>query len=238
MGRFPGQWKAAVSLTFDDGLPCQREHAVPILDAHRLPGTFFLIVKSNYDPVFQTKEWLEISKRHEIGSHSVFHRKAAELTNKEMLRETADSKRFLENVLKIRVDSFCYPYTDAPAGLQEAVRRAGYKVARGGRIARTDKYLLPGGRYNLMNVPAYHIGQSTFTEAPDAETPFQIVDAALAKEAWVTLMFHGVGPDFSQWDNVSSESFTALCAHLVKRRQEGLWVETFGRVARCFQQKP
>jgi peptidoglycan/xylan/chitin deacetylase (PgdA/CDA1 family) len=34
---------AIVSLTFDDGFRCQFEKAVPILNNHQLPATFFLI---------------------------------------------------------------------------------------------------------------------------------------------------------------------------------------------------
>src|SRR6266851_5617228 len=42
---------ALVSLTFDDGLRCQFEKAVPILDRYGFPGTFFLV--ANTDPVFK-----------------------------------------------------------------------------------------------------------------------------------------------------------------------------------------
>jgi hypothetical protein len=37
---------ALVSLTFDDGLRCQFEQAVPILDRHGFPATFFLVAKA------------------------------------------------------------------------------------------------------------------------------------------------------------------------------------------------
>ena len=40
---------ALVSLTFDDGLRCQFEQAVPILDRYELPATFFLV--ANTDPI-------------------------------------------------------------------------------------------------------------------------------------------------------------------------------------------
>jgi peptidoglycan/xylan/chitin deacetylase (PgdA/CDA1 family) len=38
---------ALVSLTFDDGLRCQFEQAVPILDQHGFSATFFLIANAN-----------------------------------------------------------------------------------------------------------------------------------------------------------------------------------------------
>lgn len=75
---------ALVSLTFDDGLICQFERAVPILDQHGLPATFFLI--ANRDRMHERRwpkiDWGDEDKRplkgmiqrgHEIGSHSVSH---------------------------------------------------------------------------------------------------------------------------------------------------------------------
>ncbi len=36
-----------ISLTFDDGLRCHFEQALPILNAHGLPATFFLIANND-----------------------------------------------------------------------------------------------------------------------------------------------------------------------------------------------
>jgi peptidoglycan/xylan/chitin deacetylase (PgdA/CDA1 family) len=36
-----------ISLTFDDGLWCQFESALPILNSHGMPATFFLIANRN-----------------------------------------------------------------------------------------------------------------------------------------------------------------------------------------------
>ena len=47
---------ALVSLTFDDGLRCQFEQGVPVLDRYGFPATFFLV--ANTDPIF-TDGWAE-----------------------------------------------------------------------------------------------------------------------------------------------------------------------------------
>jgi len=82
--------RALISLTFDDGLRCQFEHAVPILDRHGFQATFFLV--ANTDPIhtdgyshpaWSKTDWNEndiqfvkgmIQTGHEIGAHSVHHR--------------------------------------------------------------------------------------------------------------------------------------------------------------------
>src|ERR1700686_5846150 len=81
---------ALVSLTFDDGLRCQFERAVSILDQYGFPATFFLV--ANPDPIltdgaphpdWRKIDWSEqdiqsfksmIQRGHEIGAHSVHHR--------------------------------------------------------------------------------------------------------------------------------------------------------------------
>ncbi len=48
--------KALLSLTFDDGLLCQFERAVPVLDTHGFPATFFLV--ANTESIFKDP-WAE-----------------------------------------------------------------------------------------------------------------------------------------------------------------------------------
>src|ERR1035441_9184746 len=81
--------QSLISITFDDGLRCQLEQALPLLNRHNLPATFFLI--ANRDPIFtdghRHPDWnkthwseqdIELFKTmaqqgHEIGAHSVHH---------------------------------------------------------------------------------------------------------------------------------------------------------------------
>lgn len=81
---------ALVSLTFDDGLRCQFEQAVPILRRYDFAATFFLVANQDatHDSWWRRKnDWWKIDWReddiemlkqlirdgHEIGSHSVTH---------------------------------------------------------------------------------------------------------------------------------------------------------------------
>lgn len=216
----------AISLTFDDGLPCQIGYALPAMDERGIPGTFFLIKNSPYDKEFRRETWLRaIEYGHEVGSHSVNHRKAAELTPREAIDECVGSRNFLESELGAPINSFCYPYTDAPQHLQSAVRQT-YKQARGGRGARHDHHIVSGDGVNLYNMPCEHVGGTSW---PDID---KWVAEALRRKAWVTLMFHGVGPDETQWDNISALRFKYVLDVIAEARDNsGLWVGTFGDVA-------
>jgi peptidoglycan/xylan/chitin deacetylase (PgdA/CDA1 family) len=218
--------RGALSLTFDDALQCQLEFAVPVMNAFDIQGTFFAIGDCPQYPL-DVHGWRKVLPLgHEIGSHSVRHRKAATLSAADALYETVESKRILENHFDVTVDSFCYPYTDAPGVIQDAVRRV-YKQARGGRGARVDKYVVPNDGVNFFNLPCFHVDNSCFERGE----VFPWIAEALARGAWLTLMFHGVGTDGNQWDNVWPEAWLSFMQHLQKQKENGLWVAPLGTVA-------
>lgn len=219
--------KPTISLTFDDGLECQRLYAIPELDKRGLRGTFFLFVNDPAKAGDFVPYWNYVAKRgHEIGNHSFNHYKAATLTPQQMRAETTNAKDTLEKDLGIHISSYCYPYTDAPAALQQAVA-VNHKQARGGRVARQDKFLVPGDGANLYNVPAIHVGPQTIDGLP------QLIAEAVRRKAWLTLMLHGVGPDDTQWDNISTERFAALLDMLVAEPQ--LQVLPFDEAANAYR---
>lgn len=220
-----------VSLTFDDGLPCQIANALPMLNRWGLDGTFFLIAAdaSEYGPL-QKEVWRDAyGYGHEIGSHTVTHRKPFTLSTADAVWEARRSKGYLENMINGMVTTFCYPFTDAPAALQDAVRGCGYVAARGGRGARPDKYLVPGDGANLFNVPCFHVGPQTIVDCQ------QWIDETVRRGAWLTLMFHGVG-DPQAWDNISVLWFDELLSYLYAAKSRGLQVVTFSQGAGLYRQ--
>lgn len=231
-----GGHRGVLSLTFDDGLPCQLQHAIPMMDRHKLPGTFFIIdepLKAGFKFQNDLAAWRgAASHGHELGVHSAMHKKAGSmLTDAERIYETITAKQFLEKQLDVPMPSYCYPYTDAPERLQYFVRQV-YDQARGGRVARADKFIVPKDDVNIFNVPCYHINESVI-EGGDAEA---FVDAALERNAWVTFMFHAVG-DVDGWDNVTTQTFANFMQFLAKRRDgNGLWIATFGDAAKSLRE--
>lgn len=219
--------RAALSLTFDDALQCQLEYAVPVMNAHDIQGTFFAITNCPQYPL-DVHGWRKaIPYGHEIGSHSVLHRKAATLNVNDANFETRESKRMLENHFDVPVYSFCYPYTDAPSLLQNAVQQAGYKQARGGRGARQEKCIRPRDGVNLFNTPCYHVDNACL----ESGIVYEWILDAIALDGWTTLMFHGIGTDGNQWDNVFPHEWSKFMLHLQKAKENGLWVAPYGTVA-------
>lgn len=70
--RWPKGCRAAVSLSYDDGIPNHPQVVAPQLEAHGLRGTFYTPLRSGLmkDPL----PWRAMAARgHELGNHSVFH---------------------------------------------------------------------------------------------------------------------------------------------------------------------
>ena len=68
---WPAGKRAAVSLTYDDGLDSQLENVAPQLDEFGLKATFFL-TKENMEA--RVDDWMALAKRgHEIADHTATH---------------------------------------------------------------------------------------------------------------------------------------------------------------------
>ena len=104
--------KAAI-ITFDDGMLSQFTYAKPILDNYNFKATFYIICNSvdkenrmNWNNI-QTLE----EEGHEIGSHSMNHKRLSELSEENMKYEIVESKRCLQEN-GFNVTSFSFPYND------------------------------------------------------------------------------------------------------------------------------
>jgi peptidoglycan/xylan/chitin deacetylase (PgdA/CDA1 family) len=104
--------KAAI-ITFDDGMLTQYTYAKPILDKFNFKATFYIICNSvdkenrmNWNNI-QTLE----EEEHEIGSHSMTHKRLSTLSEEEIRYEIIEAKRCLQEK-GFNVTSFSFPYND------------------------------------------------------------------------------------------------------------------------------
>ncbi|MGA7381640.1 MAG: polysaccharide deacetylase family protein [Terriglobales bacterium] len=211
---------ALISLTFDDGLRCQFERAVPILDQHGFSATFFLVANSDSihtdgcsHPDWAKTTWSEEDKQflkqmvrrgHEVGAHSVHHRHP--FLDKDPKSEAEGSRRWIEDRLEVEVPSYCYPFCHVTLPIKSAVIGAGYKQARGGA---SSAYYAPQDPVDLFNVDCRFV----------AETDH--VDGWLRPDRWHILTFHGIGTLADGWAPVTVAQFAAQMAELAQRREAG-----------------
>src|SRR5690242_7218075 len=162
----------AVVLTFDDALGDFASQAAPVLANYGLPATVFVptgwcglnddwyphLSGSPAKPLMSWSQIRALSNADvEFGSHTVSHARLTELTDSEIDRELADSKRRLECELGRTVELFAFPYGDWSPQLRDRVRQH-YKAACTTDLARvtaaSDLCSLP--RIDVHYVRSWH----------------------------------------------------------------------------------
>ncbi len=130
-------------VTFDDGRRDFTDHAVPILEAHGVPATMYVVT----DHIGGTSSWLPIDAereqpmmdwddvRHiaatgiEVGAHSRSHPELDIIGRDRCIAEVAGSRQRLEDELGRAVRSFAYPHGYHSRSVVDAVRSAGFDSA-------------------------------------------------------------------------------------------------------------
>jgi peptidoglycan/xylan/chitin deacetylase (PgdA/CDA1 family) len=120
-----------MAITFDDGYANTVTEALPILQRHGFPATFYIITGMVGNPGYATWDQLRELRDSgmEIGAHTVSHPALTALPLDLARAEIIESKAELESRLDITITSFSYPsgnYNEAVAAL---VRAAGFTSA-------------------------------------------------------------------------------------------------------------
>lgn len=132
------------AVTFDDGLICIIENALPELIKRKIPSTIFVPTgymgkkpswvqydtnRAQQDTVITDKQLKEISN-HEmitIGSHCVTHSNLLWIDNESSKWEIFQSKNDLESILGFKIKLLSFPYGGHNATHIELAREAGYE---------------------------------------------------------------------------------------------------------------
>lgn len=227
---WPEGKKAAVCLTYDDGLDCHLDVAAPALERHGFRGTFYVTGNST-SLNSRTDDWREMAARgHELGNHTLFHPchggtydwVKPEYDLDSYTLERLLSELFVANSLLKAVDglderSFAYTCTNHTIQGQSFVEeiRALFPSARGaGEMLSSMEQIDP------YYVPSWGV------EDPSGEDLIKYVESALEKGTMAVFMFHSVGGGYL---NVSSEAHEQLLSYL-EENAEILWVDTFQNV--------
>ncbi len=132
-----------VAVTFDDGLLCVVENAVPELVRRKIPATMFIVADlvgskpkwtmfgEDYDsqePIADTSQLKGLpADLITIGSHTLSHPWLPALTESEAMAELAGSRDRLRALMSREIKLFSFPYGAATARLVDLCREAGYE---------------------------------------------------------------------------------------------------------------
>jgi peptidoglycan-N-acetylglucosamine deacetylase len=237
--------KAAISLTFDDGMGSHLDTAIPLLEKYELRGTFYIVARGDdggqaalerFRPPFESG--------HEIGNHSIQHwcscagvvnpeaRGLEYRTLEEVEAELSDAdKRFKSVYPEIARWSFCYPCYNTFVG--RGVNRKSYVPAVANRFfaARAG-----GEMSNSINSPYHadlHCLNSWKCERKSAAELIGLVERTATQGGWSILTFHGIGEGHLP---VSRPDFEELLAYLDGVRDR-IWTAPLITVAEFLHNK-
>jgi peptidoglycan-N-acetylglucosamine deacetylase len=231
---WPQNRKAAVSLTFDDGISVQAEIAAPLLKKYGLKGTFFLSGEEWAESEIVGEWKTAFADGNEIGSHTIHHPcpKEKELEYKSenytpaiMQMELKKQIAFFKNHGMYKGETvFAYPcgvtwvgndkQSYAPAVSQLFAAARGY----------TDDFKKPLNDPRTINL--YEV-QAANLEGKDATYLVGMVKEAEKTGQWLVFAFHGIG---GGWLITETKEFEGLLKYLNANR-ETVWTAPSGEVA-------
>ena len=160
--------RPTIAITFDDAYCNLLENAIPILSELSIPSTIYVPSKhiggkNEWDkysneqilPILSEqalKALIRSNKNITLGSHTASHKRLCTLTKNEMESEIFGSKKSLEDMFGIQINSIAYPYgrrLDYDNNVLELVQKAGYHFALSTRFGR---FLKEDERWQLPRV--------------------------------------------------------------------------------------
>ena len=118
-----------VTTSWDDGHPMDLKLA-NLLSEFGIKGTFYVAPHNTQRTAIGVQDLQELSKRFEIGAHTLSHAKLPNLSDNDLEEEICDSKIELENILGTSVHMFCYPWGKYNRRVRQAVVSARFIGAR------------------------------------------------------------------------------------------------------------
>ena len=146
-----------ITTSWDDGFALDIRIA-ELLEKYKLSGTFYVPIKNPQREVMNSRMLVEISKKHEIGGHTVNHTFLNTVSRVVAKYEVAAGKAMLEDKLGKSINAFCYPGGKYSQRDIQLVKDAGFSFGRTTRLLHTtidpSQQLMHTGMqtYNHSNV--------------------------------------------------------------------------------------
>ena len=215
--------KAALSLTFDDGLLAQLDLALPEMKKRQLRGTFFL-VPNNLE---RLDDWKKLpAAGDEVGNHTLTHAHLAELRVEQRTIEVEYGKVYLERTFAAPVQTFAYPYEETTSDVESTVSRFSFMARGSGNLY----YMTPESKVDWYNVSS---------QAARTSYGFTVyknwIDQDLQLGAWTIVQFHGLEGFAMGYEPVAAQTFRDVLDYVKAEQSEGLWVAPFGEVGAYFR---
>lgn len=225
---WPHHKKAAIVLTYDDGLLSQLDNAVPQLQKAGFKATFFLTsdVDSSTIP-----RWRALAKKgYELGNHTLYHPcsgtedvpvTSEHYTPYQVIREIEIMNRMLFAIDGKNGRTYAYPCAETFVGgdkdYVDTLRR--YGLVKYARIGGDTGSVITDFRHlDRLRVPSLGLEDST-----SATVIIDYIKSVQARGGMGIIMFHGIGGDYI----TTSAAVHQQVLDYLRANKKDIWVPTF-----------
>ena len=121
--------------SWDDG--CSLDlHLAELLEKYHLPAIFYIPTGS---PDLKKNDIKKLSKKFDIGGHTISHRILRDIPPDECYCELRDSREQLQNIIGREVSSLCYPRGRYNVNVKRIAKDIGYREARTTKVLNLFK---------------------------------------------------------------------------------------------------
>jgi len=138
-----------VRVSCDDGTR-EDVFVAKLLEKYGIKGIFYIppFYGNSARRPLKVREIIDISKRHEIGGHTLNHVVLTGVSKEKGFEETMKGKQELERIIKRKITKFAYPKGWFDEDAKDIVRSCGFEEARTMKMGVTnikgyDKFELP-----------------------------------------------------------------------------------------------
>lgn len=229
----------ALSLTFDDARFSQVDKGIPLLDKHKVTGTFYVSPDAMLARVDDWKEAVEAG--HDIGNHTLVHpcsgnfpwsrHKALEdYTLDKMAQELDSASLLIHEVLGIRPTAFAYTCGQTFVGRGVDTRSYVPLVAQ--RFESGRNWMNEGPNdpsyCDLARLNGTELDGLTFAEA------LSLIEQAREQGAW--LVFAGHEMDEGGRQTVLLPTLDSICRYAMDP-VNGIWIDNVSEITRYVREQ-
>lgn len=197
--KWPENKKAAVCMTYDDGLDSHLDEAVPALNEYGIKGTFYAQLNS-WCLSMRTEEWKEVAKQgHELGNHAIYHPCEGDDTYNSWVLPEHDLRNYKVRQIheELRVANTFWRAMDGKTERTFAYNCFNYKAGGVSFVdSIADLFVSMRGVNFGMNIPGEFDIKTVANVHADGYTAEQMIaltEEAKEKNALLVFIFHGVG---------------------------------------------
>lgn len=199
--------RGAISITFDDGMKCHFEVAVPALEARGFRGTFFVNGRNIFatrptggQTITQSEARFMSECGHEISNHTFNHINVTTVSEDSLRKDLAKNDSLIELWTGKRPVTMAFPFN--------ARNAATIQVAKVGRVGVRTFEKGFGGAINHSQL----------------DDMVKWAETKIDREDWGVAMLHGINEGYDGWDD--PKPFFQFLDYL-KSKEDVLWIGIF-----------